>query len=128
MGKTIFTAALTGNIHTPTMSPYLPVTGKGQANLVNETLDYVLTTVVVSTEKGQGGEGLEELEGIPVPVHFTGAFAKPNYSIDIKTVLVEAQKGKLQEKVDKEIDRALGDKVDEGVKDQVKGLLKGFLR
>ena len=26
MGKTIFTAALTGNIHTPTMSPYLPVT------------------------------------------------------------------------------------------------------
>lgn len=26
MGKTIFTAALTGNIHTPSMSPYLPVT------------------------------------------------------------------------------------------------------
>ena len=26
MGKVIFTAALTGNIHTPSMSPYLPVT------------------------------------------------------------------------------------------------------
>jgi AsmA protein len=108
-------------------SPYLRVTGKGQANLVRESLDYVLTAVVVSTEKGQGGEGLEELKGIPVPVHFTGPFAKPDYSIDVKTVLVAAQKGKLEEKVDKELDRALGDKVDGGVKDQVKGLLKGFL-
>jgi len=26
MGKVIFTAALTGNIHTPTMSPHLPLT------------------------------------------------------------------------------------------------------
>ena len=26
MGKVIITAALTGNIHTPSMSPYLPVT------------------------------------------------------------------------------------------------------
>ena len=127
-GSALVTKGVLDNQDLLAKSPYLRVTGKGQANLVNETLDYVLTTVVVSTEKGQGGEGLEELEGIPVPVHFTGAFAKPNYSIDIKTVLVEAQKGKLQEKVDKEIDRALGDKVDEGVKDQVKGLLKGFLR
>jgi uncharacterized protein (DUF849 family) len=26
MPKAIFTAALTGGIHTPTMSPYLPIT------------------------------------------------------------------------------------------------------
>ena len=26
MAKAIFTAAITGSIHTPTMSPYLPIT------------------------------------------------------------------------------------------------------
>jgi uncharacterized protein (DUF849 family) len=35
MGKVIFTAALTGNIHTPSMSPYLPVT---PAQLIQEAV------------------------------------------------------------------------------------------
>ena len=35
MNKRIFTAALTGSIHTPSMSPYLPVTPK---QLIDESL------------------------------------------------------------------------------------------
>jgi AsmA protein len=127
-GSGVVTKGVLDNQDLLAKSPYLRVTGKGQANLVSESLDYTVTAVVVSTEKGQGGEGLEELKGIPVPVHVTGSFAKPKYGVDWKTVVVETQKGKLGDKVDKELDRALEGKVDEGVKDQVKGLLKGFLR
>ena len=35
MGKVIITAALTGNIHTPSMSPYLPLTPE---DLINEAV------------------------------------------------------------------------------------------
>jgi AsmA protein len=127
-GSALVTNGVIDNQDLLAKSPYLRVNGKGQANLVSESLDYGLTVVVVSTEKGQGGEGLEELEGIPVPVYFSGPFSDVDYRVDWKTVALATQKGKLEGKVDKEIDRALGDKVDDDVKEQVKGFIKGFLR
>jgi len=109
-------------------SPYLRITGKGTVDLVTEGLDYTVTPVIVSTEKGQGGAGLEELKGIPVPVQVTGSFSNPSYQIDWKTVVVETQKGRAGEEIDKRLDKALGDKVDEKTKTQLKDVFKGFLR
>jgi len=107
-------------------SPFLRVTGEGSIDLVAEAMDYTVTPVVVSTEKGQGGEGLDELKGVPVPVHLTGTFAKPKYDIDWKTVVVATQKGKIDEKIDSKLDKVLGDKVDDQTKDQLRGVLKGL--
>lgn len=103
-------------------SPYLRVTGKGKVDLVQETLDYTLIAVVVNTDKGQGGEGLDELKGINVPVHLTGPLAAPAYEIDWGKVLVDSQKGKVKEKVQEKIDEELKDKVPEGLRNQLKGL------
>ncbi|MES9869259.1 MAG: AsmA family protein, partial [Sedimenticola sp.] len=77
--------------------------------------------VVVSTAKGQGGEGLEELEGVPVPVHLTGPYASPDFSVDWGSVLTGTQKAKVEKKVEKkktEVKKKLEDKLG----DKLKGL------
>ncbi len=105
-------------------SPYLRVTGKGKVDLVNETLDYTAIAVVVNTDKGQGGEGLEEVKGINIPVHLTGPLASPKYEIDWAKVLLESQKGKAKEKIQQKIDEELKDKVPEGLRNQLKGFFR----
>ncbi|MET0024744.1 MAG: AsmA family protein [Sedimenticola sp.] len=102
-------------------SPYLRVNGAGTVSLVPETLDYKVKAVVVSTAKGQGGEGLEELEGVPVPVHLTGPYASPDFSVDWGSVLTGTQKAKVEKKVEKkktEVKKKLEDKLG----DKLKGL------
>lgn len=107
-------------------SPLLRIEGAGKVNLPAESLDYTLTPVIVGTLKGQSGDELEDLKGIPVPVRFTGSLAKPEYSIDWKKVLVGTQKAKAQKKLDKEIDERLEGKVPDSLRDQLKDTLKGF--
>ena len=100
-------------------SPYLRVNGAGTVSLVPETLDYKVKAVVVSTEKGQGGEGLDDLKGVPVPVHLTGAYASPDFSVDWGQVLTGTQKAKVEKKVEEK-------KVE--VKKKLEGKLKGLFR
>ncbi|MEJ1365802.1 MAG: AsmA family protein [Candidatus Sedimenticola sp. (ex Thyasira tokunagai)] len=102
-------------------SPYLRVNGAGQVNLVAETLDYKVKAVVVSTEKGQGGEGLDDLKGVPIPVHLTGPYASPDYSFDFGSVLAGAQKAKVEKRVE-EKKQELKQKLESGLKDKFKGL------
>lgn len=99
-------------------SPFLRVTGSGQVNLPKESMDYKVKTVIVNTDKGQGGEGLEELKGIPIPLHVKGTFAKPSYGIDLAAVLTGTQKAKVQKKIDKKVK-----KLEEKIQDKLKGFL-----
>jgi len=102
-------------------SPFLRVTGAGKVNLVMENLDYTVKPVIVSTPKGQGGEGLNQLVGIPIPVHLTGPWADPKWNIDLAKVLQEQQKAKLKKEVDKKLKKKLP-----GLKDKLPGALKGL--
>jgi len=110
------------------MSPYLRVTGAGTVNLVSETLDYMVKTVIVSTSKGQGGQGMEDLAGVPIPVKLTGPYASPNYAVDWGQVLTGTQKAKLDEKK-AEVKVKLEEKkveVKKKVEDKLKNKLKGL--
>ncbi|MBT6276824.1 MAG: AsmA family protein, partial [Chromatiales bacterium] len=62
--------------------PLLRVSGKGKANLVKETIDYVTTISVVATSKGQGGKDLSDLAGLDIPVEVGGTFANPTYGFE----------------------------------------------
>ncbi|OQX47808.1 MAG: hypothetical protein B0D87_08605, partial [Candidatus Sedimenticola endophacoides] len=106
-------------------SPFLRVTGKGTVDLAADRLDYTVTPVVVSTDAGQGGEGLEELKGVPVPVRLSGTFAKPDYAIDWGAVLTGTQKAKIEEKkqeVQQKLEKKLQDKLGDGLQNKLKGL------
>lgn len=101
-----------------TMStPLLRVNGKGTANLPAETVDYRVQATVVKTLKGQGGEELDDLVGIPIPIHVTGRAADPKYALDTEALAQALAKSKVQDVIDEKV----GD-------DRVKGLLKGLLK
>lgn len=102
-------------------SPFVRVEGSGKVNIVMENLDYTVRPVIVSTPKGQGGQGLEELVGIPIPVHLKGPWADPEWNIDLAKVLQEQQKAKLKEKVDSKLQKKLPD-----LKEKLPGALKGL--
>ncbi|WP_275099478.1 AsmA family protein [Sedimenticola hydrogenitrophicus] len=109
-------------------SPFLRVTGAGQVNLVTETLDYLIKPVIVSTAAGQGGAGLEQLKGVPIPVKLTGPYASPDYTIDWAQVVTASQKAKLEEK-EAELKQRLEEKKQETrekLEDKLKDRLKGL--
>ncbi|MEN8180790.1 MAG: AsmA family protein [Pseudomonadota bacterium] len=100
-------------------SPYLRVDGSGKVNIVMENLDYTVRPVIVSSAKGQDGQGLDELVGVPIPIHFEGPWAKPEWSIDLAKVLQEQQKAKVKEQLDSKIQEKLPelqDKLPDGLK------------
>ncbi len=82
-------------------SPYLRVNGAGQVNLVKETLDYTVKVVIVKTAKGKGGKDLQQLKGIPIPIHLTGSYLSPKLDVAWGEVLTGTQKAKLEEKKEK---------------------------
>jgi len=99
------------------MTPLLRINGKGTASLPAETVDYRIKATVVKTLKGQGGDELKDLVGVPIPIHVTGGFAKPNYALDTQELMQAVGKSKIQDTIDKKV----GD-------DRVKGLLKGLIK
>jgi AsmA protein len=101
-------------------SPFLRVNGAGKVNLVSETLDYTVKAVLVATEKGQGGDALEQLEGVPIPVRLTGPYASPKYTVDWAKIILESQKGKIEEKLQDE----LKGKIPADLQEKLKGLFR----
>lgn len=101
-------------------SPLLRIQGEGSANYVNETADFLVRTSVVGTLEGQGGQSIDELRDVTIPIKITGPWAQPQFALVFDDVL--------KEKAKKEVERAterLGIK-DEKTKKAVDGLLKGL--
>ncbi|MCU7842474.1 MAG: AsmA family protein [Candidatus Thiodiazotropha sp. (ex Monitilora ramsayi)] len=125
-GSATIVNGLVNNQRLLALSPYLRVEGSGTANLVQESLNYAIRPVIVNTPKGQGGEGLDSLVGIPIPVKIEGNWNDPRFSIQLAKVLEEQQKAKLQEKLDAKLEEKLQDKAPEDLKDKLKGKFKKF--
>ena len=104
-------------------SPLLRISGEGQASLPAETIDYLLTTKIVGSLKGQGGKGLDELKGVAIPVRISGTFSKPTYTPDLAAALGDVARDKAKEKIEKKTQKLLKDKLgDESTKQLLKGL------
>ena len=100
--------------------PLIRVIPAGDANLVNETLDFRVEPKVVGTIKGQGDT--QDRSGIMVPVMVTGTFSKPKFAPDLA--------GMAQKQLEKSIlgSGEEGQKLDkESLEKTGKGILKGIL-
>lgn len=64
-------------------SPLLRVRGRGNTHLVRESLDFKLDVSVVATSKGQGGQGLESLAHLTIPLRISGTWSAPDYALDM---------------------------------------------
>ncbi len=100
-------------------SPLLRVTGEGSVNLKTERIDYLLKTVLVKTLKGQGGKGMEDLAGIPIPVRIAGTLSDPSFRPDLEAAVGEKVRGKVEQKVEEkreELKKSVEDKLQERLK------------
>lgn len=110
-------------------SPFLRLGGAGEVNLPDETLDYLLKATVVNTSTGQGGDELDHLKGLTVPVRLRGPLAAPAWKIEFGGLAGEAAKAKLAEKkeaVKAKLDEnkaELREQVKEKARDKLKSLL-----
>ncbi len=88
-------------------SPLLRLTGAGDINIGEDSLNYLAKASVVESGKGQGGAELASLKGVTIPVRISGPFKSPQYNLDfggavtevVKQKTEEAVKGKLQDKL-----------------------------
>lgn len=94
-------------------STLMRATGKGQINLVNETIDYVIKPVLSENVRGEGKSTLGQLSGVAIPVKITGSLYEPNISVDYVGAIAGSQKAKIEEKktelTNKLFDKLLGD-------------------
>ncbi|MDG3087584.1 AsmA family protein [Vibrio hannami] len=115
-------------------SPLLRVHGKGEANYIQETMDFLIDASIVGSLKGQGGKDINELRDVTIPVRIYNKWTEPKYKVEFDQLLkaLESEKKKeLEEKAKKEAERGLkkllGDKADEGETKQLADkLLKGL--
>ncbi|WP_417346988.1 AsmA family protein [Ferrimonas sp.] len=106
-----------GVVTTPALnlaSPLLRVQGQGQANLVEQEMDYAMEVSIVGSLEGQGGESLDKLKGLTIPLAIGGSFTEPSFNVDMDQLL----KNKLDQEEDK-----LKKKLEDKLKDK---LFKGF--
>ncbi|MEZ0231397.1 MAG: AsmA family protein [Methylophilaceae bacterium] len=76
-------------------APLFRITGSGDIDIYNETIDYLAKPTVVNTLKGQGGADLEAMNGLTIPIKLTGTFAKPEYAIDFAGLAAAVARNKL---------------------------------
>ena len=110
-------------------SPLIQVKGEGQANLVNEQLDYRLSLQRTKALSDAEQADKKDLKNVLIPVNVGGTFVEPSIQLDVKAILLATQKGKIDKKK-QEIEEKLQKKINEKLDDKLKGkageLLKGL--
>lgn len=92
-------------------SPLLRLAGNGTANLLTEGLEYRLTTSLVKTLAGQGGEDKNALAGVDIPLLISGTFQEPKFSLDTQSLLnnqLKDETDKAKEKLKDSLLKKLG--------------------
>lgn len=72
---------------------------RGDIDIGNETINYLAKPTIVKSLKGQGGDNLDDLAGVGIPVKITGTFAAPKFGIDFAALGAAITKSKLLDKV-----------------------------
>ena len=98
-------------------SPFLRLAGAGDIDIGGGQMNYLAKASVVASSAGQGGQGLEQLKGLTVPVRLSGPFESLSYKIEFGSLVSDAAKAKVEEKT-----QEVKAKAEDKVKDKLKGL------
>ncbi|HEX7047661.1 MAG TPA: AsmA family protein [Gammaproteobacteria bacterium] len=119
--------------------PFLRITGSGDIDIAEATLDYTVEATVLKSPQLSGE--LEELADVAIPVHITGPIMDPSIRPDVKSVLeakareaLERKKQELREEAQRreqelrdEAQRKLDEekeRLEDKLKDKFKGLFE----
>jgi AsmA protein len=78
-------------------SPFLRLTGEGDVNIPDSSLNYLAKAAVVASSSGQGGKDLADLKGLTIPVRASGPFTALRYKLEFGSILSDSAKQKLDE-------------------------------
>jgi AsmA protein len=71
-------------------SPFVRVGGKGDINVGNDSLDYLVKATLARTSEGQGGK--DNVGGLTIPVRLSGPFTDLKFKLDIGAAVSEQTK------------------------------------
>lgn len=80
------------------MAPAIRVSGGGNIDLNTEQLDLLLNIAVVASFEGQGGQTLDKLKGMTIPVAISGHFDSPKIRPDLSQVAKQELEKELSKK------------------------------
>jgi len=106
-------------------APLFRLGGEGAIDIKAQTLDYLVKFAVVNTTSGQGGESLEKLKGITLPIRLRGDLTAPSYSLDMKALYKGIAKSKVDERKAELLEEKFG--IEDGGKLSTKDTLKQIL-
>ncbi|MDD2722089.1 MAG: AsmA family protein [Gallionella sp.] len=98
-------------------SPLLRLSGNGDINIGEDSMNYLAKATLAKTLEGQGGK--DAVGGLTVPVRVSGPFSALKYTLDFGAMVGEAAKQKVEAKKEE---------VKAKVKDQLQNSLKGLFR
>ena len=89
-------------------APLFRVSGSGEIDLVTETINYLVKVSIVNSTSGQGGEALDKLRGLTIPIRFEGSLVAPSYSIDMKALYKGLARKEIEQKKSEYLQEKLG--------------------
>ncbi|MDD2685397.1 MAG: AsmA family protein [Gallionella sp.] len=98
-------------------SPLLRLSGNGDINIGNDSMNYLAKATLAKTLEGQGGA--DAVGGLTVPVRVSGPFTDLKYTLDFGAMVGEAAKQKVEAKKEE-----IKTKVQDKLKDSLKGLFR----
>ncbi len=98
-------------------SPLLRLSGNGDINIGNDSMNYVAKATLAKTLEGQGGK--DNVAGITVPVRVSGPFSDLKYTLDFGAMVSDTAKQKVEAKKEQ---------IKTKVQDQLQNSLKGLFR
>jgi AsmA protein len=79
-------------------SPFIRVGGKGDINVGNDSLDYLVKATIAGTAEGQGGK--DNVGGLTIPVRLSGPFNDLKFKLDFGSAISDQAKQQTAAAVD----------------------------
>ncbi|BBJ24244.1 cell envelope biogenesis protein AsmA [Candidatus Nitrotoga sp. AM1P] len=98
-------------------SPLLRLTGNGDINIGNDTINYLTNATLAKTLKGQGGKDI--VGGVTVPVRLSGPFNNLKYTLDFGAMVSDVVKQKIETQKE-----GIKTKLQDQLQDKLRGLFK----
>ncbi|MEQ1673936.1 MAG: AsmA family protein, partial [Candidatus Nitrotoga sp.] len=102
-------------------SPLLRLSGVGDIDIGNDSINYLARATLAKTLEGQGGG--DQVGGLTVPVRVSGSFTNLKYKLEFGSMVSEATKQKIEAKKE-EIKTQIKTEVQDKLKSKLKGLFK----
>ncbi len=102
-------------------APLLRLSGVGDIDIGNDSINYLARATLAKTLQGQGGK--DQVGGLTVPVRLSGLFTNLKYKLEFGAMVSDAAKQKIEAKKE-EIKAEIKAEAKEQLKNKLKGLFK----